>query len=138
MLAGGACCPTAVGPVNPARARSPEVLRHLDAAGAAAGDDLLSYLQLADPLMTGYKSAPFDLAKAMQLPAAAPAKAFDNLFFLGSGWVSPWAIRTNDGIVLIDEEGERIIAGGMRRLGARPGATRTLGHGSKADATRGF
>src|SRR6185312_10479453 len=108
--------------------QSPEVLRHLDAARAAAGDDLLSYLQLADPLMTGYKSAPFDLAKAMQLPAPAPAKAFDNLFFLGSGWVSAWAIPTNDGIVLIDalnndEEGERIIAGGMRRLGLDPAQT---------------
>lgn len=68
MLAGAACCLTVIWPVNPARAQSPEVLRHLDAARAATGDDLLSYLQLADPLMTGNKSAPFDLAKAMQLP----------------------------------------------------------------------
>lgn len=147
MLAGAACCLTAVWPVNPARAQSPEVLRHLDAARAAAGDDLISYLQLADPLMPDYKRTPFDLAKAMQLPAPAPAKAFDNLIFLGSGWVSAWAILTNDGIMLIDalnndEEGERIIAGGLRRLGYDPAQIRTLivthGHGDHYGSANWF
>ena len=148
MLAGGAaCCLSAVWPVNPARAQAPEVVRHLDAAKAAAGDDLLSYLQLADPLMPGHKPEPFDLAQALQLPAPAPAKAFDNLFFLGSGWVSAWAIPTSDGILLIDalnndEEGRRIIAGGMQRLGLDPAQTRTLvvthGHGDHYGAANWF
>lgn len=148
VLAGGAaCCLAAVWPIDPALAETAEVKRHLDAARAAAGDDLLSWLQLADPLKPGHKGQPFDLAKAMQLPAPAPAKAFDNLYFLGSGWVSAWAIPTSDGILLIDalnndEEGQRIIAGGMKRMGLDPAQTRTLvvthGHGDHYGAASWF
>ena len=148
VIAGGAaCCLTAVWPIDPARADALEVKRHLDAAKAAAGDDLLSLLQLADPLMPGYKPQPPDLAKLMQLPAPAPGKAFDNLFFLGSGWVSAWAIPTSDGILLIDalnddEEGQRIIAGGMKKLGLDVTQTRTLlvthGHGDHYGSANWF
>ncbi|MDD1651061.1 MAG: MBL fold metallo-hydrolase [Methylococcaceae bacterium] len=31
-----------------------------------------------------------------------PWKAFDNVYFVGVCWVSAWAIRTDDGVVLID------------------------------------
>lgn len=135
---GAACCIGGVWPINPVRAQSADVQRHLDAAKAAAGTDLLSYLRLADPLMPGYAPKPLDLAALIALPAPEPAKAFDNLYFVGGAWVSAWAIPTGEGILLIDamnneDEGRRLIIGGMKRLGLDPAATRTLvvthGHG---------
>jgi len=53
----------------------------------------------------------------MALPP--PGKAFDNLYFVGSKWVSAWAITTSDGIILIDamdndDEAERIVDAGLR------------------------
>jgi metallo-beta-lactamase class B len=138
LMAAAACCVGGVWPINPARAASPEVQRHLEAAKAAAGTDLVSYLRLADPLMPGYKPERLDLAALINRPGPPPAKAFDNLYFLGSHWVSAWAITTSDGILLIDalnndEEGERLIVGGMKQLGLDPTQIRTVlvthGHG---------
>jgi metallo-beta-lactamase class B len=131
VLAAGACCLGAVWPIDPARAQSEDVKRHVDAAKAAAGDDLLSYLQLADPLQPGYKPPNISLEQRMKLPAPAPGKAFDDLYLLASGWVSAWAIPTSDGIILIDalnndEEAERLVAGGMKPLGLDPAKVRAV------------
>jgi metallo-beta-lactamase class B len=54
-----------------------------------------------------------------------PIKIFDNLFFVGSGAVNAWALKTSIGLVLIDSmnnaaEGESIVAEGLRRLGLSP------------------
>jgi|KBSMisStandDraft_5_1062788.scaffolds.fasta_scaffold147340_2 Metallo-beta-lactamase superfamily len=51
-----------------------------------------------------------------------PIKVFDNLYWVGSGAVSAWAIKTSIGLVLIDSmnnpgEGENIVAAGLRKLG---------------------
>jgi metallo-beta-lactamase class B len=48
---------------------------------------------------------PPDLAQWVIDPNAQyiePWKAFDNVYFVGVCWVSAWAIRTSDGVVLID------------------------------------
>src|SRR3954447_20781954 len=48
---------------------------------------------------------PPDLGRWLSDPKAQyiePWKAFDNVYFVGVCWVSAWAIRTNDGVVLID------------------------------------
>jgi len=78
------------------------------------------------------------LAKLIATPGPEPAAAFDDLYYLGSGWVSAWLLKTSDGLVLIDalntaEEADRLIVGGMRKLGLDPAQIRTLlithGHG---------
>jgi metallo-beta-lactamase class B len=67
-----------------------------------------------------------------------PTKMTDNLYFLGLGSVSAWAIDTSDGIVLIDSldnvgEADKYIIGGLRQLGADPSRIKAVivshGHG---------
>jgi metallo-beta-lactamase class B len=67
-----------------------------------------------------------------------PGQAFDNLYFVGSAWVSAWALKTSDGIILIDAlnnalEAGGLIEGGMRKFGLDPAQIKyvivTHGHG---------
>ncbi|MCR5883284.1 MBL fold metallo-hydrolase [Rhizobacter sp. J219] len=68
----------------------------------------------------------------------APGRVFDNLYFVGSAWVSAWVLKTSQGLILIDalnseEEARTIIEGGMATLGLDPRDIRyivvTHGHG---------
>ena len=65
-------------------------------------------------------------------------KVTDNLYFLGTGVVSAWALDTRDGIVVIDslsnpQEAEQYIVGGLKSLGADPNRIKAVivshGHG---------
>ena len=55
---------------------------------------------------------------------AEPAKVFDNLYFVGGKVHSAWALRTRDGIILLDTiypyNSEELILGGMKKLGLDP------------------
>src|SRR5580765_5478633 len=55
---------------------------------------------------------------------AAPAKVFDNLYFVGGKLHSSWALTTKEGIILIDTiypyNSEELVVGGMRKLGLDP------------------
>jgi metallo-beta-lactamase class B len=55
---------------------------------------------------------------------AEPAKVFDNLYFVGGKIHSAWALRTREGIILLDTiypyNSEELIVGGMRKLGLDP------------------
>jgi len=71
-------------------------------------------------------------------PAPPSGQGFDNLYFVGADWVSAWAIKTSDGIILIDAlniqaEAAALIEGGMRKLGLDPAQIKyvivTHGHG---------
>jgi metallo-beta-lactamase class B len=42
------------------------------------------------------------LAAVIGRPAPDPGRVFENLYFVGSSWVSAWAIRTSQGVILID------------------------------------
>lgn len=69
------------------------------------------------------------VAELMAEPLPAPAKVFDNLFFVGSHWTNAWAITTSNGIILLDamdnaSEAEYIIADGLIRLGLDPAKIR--------------
>ncbi|MBM7049193.1 MBL fold metallo-hydrolase [Rhizobium lusitanum] len=60
-----------------------------------------------------------------------PQKVFDNLYFLGTGGVASWAIKTSEGIILIDaldnnEEAKQNIEGGLEKLGLNPHDIRYL------------
>lgn len=78
------------------------------------------------------------LQRRIAAPAPEPGQAFDNLYFVGSGWVSAWVLKTSDGLILIDAlnnalEARGLIEGGMRKLGLDPAQIKyivvTHGHG---------
>ena len=79
------------------------------------------------------------VAKSVNQPKPEPGKAFDNLYFVGTKWVSAWAIKTSEGIIiLIDalnngKEAAELIDGGLRKLGMDPAQITciivTHGHG---------
>ena len=139
LAMGCACCALPLsGGVSQAVAESAEVQKHLAAAKAAAGTDLLPYMKLSEVIAPVPNTKQPTIAELMAIPAPPPGKVFDNLYFVGSKWVSAWALTTSDGIILIDamdndEEAERIIAGGMRKLGLDPAKIKyvivTHGHG---------
>ena len=79
-----------------------------------------------------------DARQAHQPAGARAGQAFDNLYYVGSAWVSAWVLKTSDGLILIDalnnnKEAADLIEGGMRRLGLDPAQIRyvlvTHGHG---------
>jgi metallo-beta-lactamase class B len=104
------------------------VAAHVAKARALAGDDLRPLLALCQPAPA--TRSPQDavdarIAKEMARPAPEPGKAFDNLYYVGAAWVSAWAIRTSQGVILIDalnnnREAEQLIDGGLRKLGMDP------------------
>ena len=91
---------------------------HLQAATAAAGQDLKGILSICNP------------RTAARAPVAAraniePAKIFDNLYFLGISNVSAWALTTSAGIIVLDSldnanEAQQYIEGGLTKLGLDP------------------
>ena len=59
---------------------------------------------------------------------AEPVKVFDNLYFVGQSEYSAWAVRTTEGIILIDTlfdySVEEEVAGGLKKLGLDPATIR--------------
>jgi metallo-beta-lactamase class B len=60
-----------------------------------------------------------------KLPAQPAVKAFDQFYYLGTGFVSAWALNTSDGIILFDalnntEEATQYVEGGLRHVGLDP------------------
>lgn len=138
LLAGCGGCLVQALPVAAQTPLSAKAQGHLDAARRAAGNDLqpywaLSYVIAPDPSVKSL--SPNELRK---LPAPPPGRAFDNLAFVGSKWVSAWALQTSQGLLLIDamdndDEAEHIIDPGLRKLSLDPADIRTViithGHG---------
>lgn len=122
-----------------AAATQADVQAHVDKATRAAGQDLRAFLRLCQPAPVDRPVVSLEsLAAMIATPGPEPQAAFDNLYYLGSGWVSAWALKTSDGIVLIDalntvREVDRLIVDGMRRVGLDPTQIRTVlvthGHG---------
>ena len=66
-----------------------------------------------------------------------PTKVTDNIYFLGLGWVSAWAVDTSDGIIVIDAlnnaaEVDRYIVGGLQQLGMDPSRIKAVIVSNKA------
>ncbi len=125
LAMGCACCVASGVPLSEAAAQSPVVQRHLALAREAAGEDLKHLLRLGEEAAPtpGLRLPTPDEQRA--IPSPPPARAFDNLVFLGNHWVSAWALVTSDGIILIDgmdhdAMAERDIEGGLKRLGLDP------------------
>ncbi|MDH6591768.1 metallo-beta-lactamase class B [Variovorax sp. TBS-050B] len=117
------------------------VADHVATATRAAGNDLTALLTLCKPAPAArppQDALDKSLADYIARPAPPPGQAFDNLYFVGADWVSAWAIKTSQGIILIDAlntqaEAAALIEGGMRRLGLDPAQIKyvivTHGHG---------
>jgi metallo-beta-lactamase class B len=61
----------------------------------------------------------------LAIPTPPASRAFDNLYYLGTGSVGAWALDTNDGLIVIDAldnsaEAKSYIEGGLRSLGLDP------------------
>src|SRR5947209_906198 len=112
-----------------ADASNPEGMKaHIATATAIAGDqaDLAGPLALCKTA-TGAPASAFmeNYRRMVAEPPLAPMQVFDNLYFLGSKWTTAWAIKTSEGIIIVDamdnaEEAEQYIEGGLRKLGDDP------------------
>ena len=74
-----------------------------------------------------------------------PLQVMDNLYFIGQNAVSAWAIRTSEGLIVVDalnnaEEAEKYIVGGLRELGLDPATIKfvvvTHAHGDHFGGTK--
>ena len=137
----GACLVAAILSACAQPASQSTIAAHVAAATQAAGTDLKPLLTLctpARPTRPTQAEADRGIAALINKPAPPPAQAFDNLYYVGADWVSAWAIKTSEGIILIDAlnneaEAATLIDGGMRKLGLDPAQIRyvivTHGHG---------
>jgi metallo-beta-lactamase class B len=126
-------------PLLHAAASEASIQAHIAAAQRAAGSEFPEYLTLCKPApATRPQAGSIDLAALIARPAPPPGAAFDNLVYVGSAWVSAWALKTSDGLLLIDalntaDEVDRLVVGGLKAQGLDPAAIRTVlvthGHG---------
>src|SRR5713226_8431705 len=101
---------------------------HLIAARTAAGFDFTGTLARLCIAPVAVASTLRDVAPG-PAPArdtwfAEPAKVFDNLYFVGSKIHSSWALKTSEGIILIDTlftyNSDEEIVGGLKKLRLDP------------------
>lgn len=130
----GACANTPV-------ASQATVDAHVNHARALAGDDLQYLLPTCLPQPAQRAKSPAIEALLKRVIAQAPpepSRVFDNLYYVGSAWVSAWVLKTSEGLILIDalnnaEEAQTLIEGGMARVGLNPKDIKYLivthGHG---------
>jgi metallo-beta-lactamase class B len=114
-------------PLSLARAAEPPgVAEHVAIATKAAQSDLLGPLGLCKTATPEPAAAFMDNYKAkLKEPPLEPMQVMDELYFLGNYWTSSYAVKTSDGIVVIDaldnaDEAEHYIEGGLRKLGLNP------------------
>ena len=108
------------------------VAAHVADAQRLAGDDLKQLLVLCEPAApTRAPQEQIDQGIARQIARAAPepGRAFDNLYYVGAAWVSAWAIKTSQGVILIDalnneKEAASVLEGSMRKVGLNPADVR--------------
>jgi metallo-beta-lactamase class B len=109
-------------PVAYPNANAAAVAEHFNRARKIAGDDLYTFFNTLCVVDQEYK----ERTNGVQYNGLIPAqKVFDNLFHVGQMMVSAWAIRTDDGIVLIDalnnaDEAREIIVPGLQQMGLDP------------------
>lgn len=92
---------------------------HLNLARTIAGDDLYPAFMRRCVLSQIYSQYANSAEDPLQIP---PTQVFDNLYFIGQGAVSAWAVKTSEGLVIIDSlnnpsEAEYILVEGVRKLG---------------------
>jgi len=122
-------------------ASSKEAQTHVAKAKAIAGSDarlVARFENTCGPL--GPQRPALEAQNAGQKPAppmpVEPVRIFDNLWYFGYNTVGAWAVRTSDGIILIDalntvQDAETIIEPSLRKVGLRPADVKyvIVGHG---------
>ena len=120
----------------------PKVAEHLNRAREIAGDDLYPAFMRRCVLSQIYSQYANSAEDPLQLH---PRQVFDNLYFIGQGAVSAWAVKTSLGLVIIDSlnnasEAEFILVEGLRKLGLNPAAMKyviiTHEHGDHYNGVR--
>lgn len=100
----------------------PKVAEHLNRAREIAGDDLYPAFMRRCVLSQIYSQYGNSAEDPLQIE---PQQIFDNLYFIGQGAVSAWAVKTSAGLVIIDSlnnptEAENILVAGLRKVGLDP------------------
>ncbi len=105
---------------------NPVIEQHMAAAAKAAKTDLLGALGLCKTA-TPQPAASFmdTYNKLKQEPPLEPMQVMDDLYFLGNYWTSAWAVKTSQGIVIIDaldnaDEAQHYIEDGLKKLKLDP------------------
>ena len=102
---------------------------HVAAAKELAGDDLKSALRHCSEIGKSFTPdrtrTHENLSRVIGLGDPRPYSVFDNLHFLGTSFVTAWAIQTSDGIILYDtlnnaDEARDYIEAGLKRLDLDP------------------
>ncbi len=113
------------------KAKEDAIKAHTAVAAAAAKEDFKGSLNMCTPpapapAQRGARGAGGGQRNS-QPPSdvVPPAKAFDNLYFVGLRSVAAWAVNTSDGIILIDalnnaKDAENTIVPGLKALGLDP------------------
>jgi metallo-beta-lactamase class B len=117
------------------------VQTHVANATQLAGEDLKPLLGLCRPqpaTRASGHSVDEGIRRLIAQAPPTPGQAFDNLYFVGSAWVSAWVLKTSQGLIVIDalnneEEAKTLIEDGLTKLGLDPRDIRyivvTHGHG---------
>ncbi len=122
-----------------ALAASEEAQRHIAAAMALAGSDLIDEAEaLCSP--AGPRRAAL-VRQAAGLPPVEdyvlePTRVFENLYYIGFNDVGAWAIETSEGLILIDtlnspDEARDVLVPGLEKMGLDPAQIEyiVIGHG---------
>lgn len=108
-------------------------LEHMNRAKALAGD---TFMQTTYKLQCGL-SGPA-MANFADTTVPEPARLFDNFYYVGVKSVGAYALKTSDGIILIDslnteKDARDVIEPGLRKLGLDPAQIKYIvishGHG---------
>ena len=108
---------------------SPAIEAHIKKAYELAGHDfspnLIPSLFLI-PRMVGLCAPKMVADFQSDNSVATPTKAFDQLYYIGNGFVGSWALKTSAGIILFDamnnsDDAQNIVEAGLRQLGLNPG-----------------
>ncbi|GLK43875.1 MULTISPECIES: MBL fold metallo-hydrolase [Novosphingobium] len=130
---------TAIG-AAPAPASAPDP--KMRSAEAVAGKDLRALYDVLCPVDVVHPPAENVADRASWY--SPPAKAFDDLYYVGQQGVSAWALKTDEGLILIDalfdySVGPEIVDG-LKALGLDPATIRyvvvTHGHGDHYGGAR--
>jgi metallo-beta-lactamase class B len=131
------------------QAASDSVDDHLRAAKTAAGLDyggVMVMTCVAPDKISGVPGARPGVIPDRATWHAEPAKAFDNLYFIGTKVHSAWALTTSEGIIIIDTlfnyAVEDEMVGGLKKLGLDPAKVKYVlishGHSDHDEGARLF
>jgi metallo-beta-lactamase class B len=133
VLLAMASCAVAAAAWSAEQPSTQAVATHVEAARRAAGSDHgFIFGRLCEDPIRSIQAAPASGEVPAELtgtdPArkwyAEPARAFDDLFFLGQTAFSVWGLRTSEGIILVDSifdySVEAEVVEGLRKLGIDP------------------